>query len=29
VRGTSSGYHFNGIKVWKISADGGVSNADA
>ena len=29
VRGTNSGYHFNGIKLWKISADGSVTNADA
>jgi sulfane dehydrogenase subunit SoxC len=28
ARGTNSGYHFNGIKLWKISADGTVSNAD-
>lgn len=29
VRGTNSAYHFNGIKVWKIAADGSVTNADA
>ena len=29
VRGTNSGYHFNGIKPWKIAADGSVTNADA
>jgi sulfane dehydrogenase subunit SoxC len=28
ARGTNSGYHFNGIKLWKIAADGSVSNAD-
>jgi sulfane dehydrogenase subunit SoxC len=28
ARGMNSGYHFNGIKLWKISADGRVSNAD-
>jgi sulfane dehydrogenase subunit SoxC len=29
VRGLNSGYHFNGIKLWKIGADGSVTNADA
>jgi len=29
VRGTNSGYHFNGIKVWKVDAGGSVTNADA
>jgi sulfane dehydrogenase subunit SoxC len=29
VRGTNSGYHFNGIKLWKIGADGSVTNVDA
>lgn len=28
VRGTNSGYHFNGIKLWKVLADGSVTNAD-
>lgn len=28
-RGTNSGYHFNGIKHWKIASDGSVTNADA
>jgi sulfane dehydrogenase subunit SoxC len=28
ARGTNSGYHFNGIKPWKIAADGSVTNAD-
>jgi hypothetical protein len=28
ARGTNSGYHFNGIKLWNISADGSVANAD-
>jgi sulfane dehydrogenase subunit SoxC len=26
VRGTNSGYHFNGIKSWKVAADGTVAN---
>ena len=29
VRGMNSGYHFNGIKLWRIAADGSVTNADA
>ncbi|MCZ2149017.1 MAG: sulfite dehydrogenase [Bryobacterales bacterium] len=29
VRGRNSGYHFNGIKVWRIQADGSVTNGDA
>jgi sulfane dehydrogenase subunit SoxC len=29
VRGTNSGYHFNGIKLWKIAIDGSITNADA
>jgi sulfane dehydrogenase subunit SoxC len=29
VRGTNSIYHFNGIKYWKVQADGTVTNADA
>lgn len=28
VRGTNSGYHFNGIKFWKVAAGGAVTNAD-
>jgi sulfane dehydrogenase subunit SoxC len=28
VRGTNSGYHFNGMKFWKVHADGKVSNAE-
>ena len=28
VRGANSGYHFNGIKLWKIADDGSVTNAD-
>jgi sulfane dehydrogenase subunit SoxC len=28
ARGANSGYHFNGIKLWKIFADGRVANAD-
>ena len=27
VRGTKSGYHHNGIKIWRIAADGKVKNA--
>ena len=27
VRGTNSGYHFNGIKFWKVDPDGSVANA--
>lgn len=26
VRGVNSGFHYNGIKLWKISANGGVTN---
>jgi len=29
VRGTNSGYHFNGMKFWKIRADGTVTNVEA
>lgn len=29
ARGTNSGYHFNGIKLWKVAADGSVTSADA
>jgi sulfane dehydrogenase subunit SoxC len=29
IRGTNSGYHFNGMKFWKIRADGMVTNAEA
>jgi len=29
VRGTNSGYHFNGIKFWKVQADGTVTNVEA
>jgi sulfane dehydrogenase subunit SoxC len=28
VRGTNSGYHFNGIKFWKVGPDGMVSNVE-
>ena len=28
VRGTNSGYHFNGIKFWKVQADGTVTNVE-
>ncbi len=27
VRGLNSQYHYNGIKAWKVAADGSVSNA--
>ena len=29
ARGTNSIYHYNGIKVWKVGADGTVTNVDA
>jgi sulfane dehydrogenase subunit SoxC len=29
VRGTNSTYHYNGIKVWNIRADGTVTNVEA
>jgi sulfane dehydrogenase subunit SoxC len=29
VRGTNSVYHFNGIKFWKVHADGNVTSVDA
>jgi len=29
VRGTNSGYHYNGIKFWKLLADGTVTNVEA
>ena len=29
VRGTNSTYHFNGIKFWKVRADGTVTNVEA
>ncbi len=29
VRGTNSGYHFNGIKFWIVRPDGAVANVDA
>jgi sulfane dehydrogenase subunit SoxC len=29
VRGTNSVYHFNGIKFWKVHADGTVTNVEA
>ena len=28
VRGTNSGYHFNGMKFWKVHADGTVTNVE-
>jgi sulfane dehydrogenase subunit SoxC len=29
VRGSNSGYHFNGIKFWKVQADGNVTNVES
>lgn len=29
VRGTNSNYHYNGIKVWNVRADGTVTNVEA
>jgi sulfane dehydrogenase subunit SoxC len=29
ARGTNSGYHFNGIKLWRVSVDGSVTSVDA
>jgi sulfane dehydrogenase subunit SoxC len=29
ARGTHSAYHFNGIKLWKVQADGMVTNVEA
>ena len=29
ARGTNSAYHFNGIKFWKVQADGTVTNVEA
>ena len=28
ARGTNSGYHYNGIKMWKAHADGTVTNVE-
>jgi sulfane dehydrogenase subunit SoxC len=28
VRGTNSGYHYNGMKFWKVNADGTVTNVE-
>jgi sulfane dehydrogenase subunit SoxC len=28
VRGTNSAYHFNGVKFWKVRADGTVTNVE-
>jgi sulfane dehydrogenase subunit SoxC len=28
VRGVNSGFHYNGIKLWKVAADGSVTNAE-
>ena len=29
ARGTNSIYHYNGIKVWHVRADGTVTNVEA
>ena len=29
ARGTNSIYHFNGIKFWRVRADGTVTNVEA
>ena len=29
ARGTNSIYHYNGIKLWRIRADGTVTNVEA
>src|ERR1700726_4689025 len=29
ARGTNSGYHYNGVKFWKVQADGTVTNVEA
>jgi sulfane dehydrogenase subunit SoxC len=29
ARGMNSGYHFNGIKLWRVGADGSVTNVEA
>jgi sulfane dehydrogenase subunit SoxC len=29
VRGTNSAYHYNGIKVWRVGADGRVTHVEA
>jgi hypothetical protein len=28
ARGTNSTYHYNGIKVWRVRADGTVTNVE-
>jgi sulfane dehydrogenase subunit SoxC len=28
VRGTNSGFHYNGIKMWKVHASGDVTNVE-
>jgi sulfane dehydrogenase subunit SoxC len=28
VRGTNSGFHYNGIKLWKVAANGSVTNVE-
>ena len=28
ARGTNSGYHYNGIKLWSVRADGTVTNVE-
>jgi sulfane dehydrogenase subunit SoxC len=29
VRGVNSGYHFNGMKFWRVEPNGAVTNVDA
>ena len=29
VRGTNSGFHYNGIKLWKVAANGSVTHVEA
>jgi sulfane dehydrogenase subunit SoxC len=29
ARGLNSNYHFNGIKLWKVQANGTVTNVEA
>ena len=29
ARGTHSGYHYNGVKLWRVKADGSVTNFEA
>jgi sulfane dehydrogenase subunit SoxC len=29
ARGTNSGYHYNGVTLWKVQADGTVTHVEA